>query len=621
VVLDSSVPHLDREFDYLIPEELSEKIKIGSRVQVTFGRQKLFGWVVEISCFSEFTQKIAPIIKVVGAIENFDFLTLRLAKLTAAKYAGNTSDVLRFCSPPRHAATEKSYKRHVQLEYLNHEVDLNEISSGQALLNRVGLNTKAAVLLKSHDSWMRVACELIKSAINSKKNALIVVPENYLIVELANYLNQELKQVEITKFSADQEAAHRYENYLNILFQNTQIVIGTRNAIFTPLANNGLIVIYQEHSDLLTSPQAPYWSAGQVAQDRANLENSCLVYLGFSISSHLYFQAKHDEIKIINNLTDNYNSDKIEFDMNQTKIENSQFSSSAWQALNRSNEGPVLLIVHRRGEAGVLRCRQCFAIASCPECGGVLRILSRQTGPECSRCARICTDYKCSNCKNSTLKDSQAGQSAILQEIGRKFSKVKVISSNGEKRIFKIDETPAIVVSTPQAIPQAHGGYKSIIILHAESFFTRPILNINEEIFHQWMYFCSLLEDSNESRLIVNGELDPSFVSFFSTQKVIEFIENEIAARKPMNLPPHRFTIVVSGTRKEVEIFKENFAEDKAIDLMGPVSVYSKVDRYQIAILHNAPEVYLPKSRNLLKVLSTKGKSSLQIQVDPIDFI
>ena len=38
VIVDISLEALDRVFQYLIPEEIQEKITVGSQVQVPFGR-------------------------------------------------------------------------------------------------------------------------------------------------------------------------------------------------------------------------------------------------------------------------------------------------------------------------------------------------------------------------------------------------------------------------------------------------------------------------------------------------------------------------------------------------------------------------------------------------------
>ena len=40
VIINSNAKDLDRTFDYKVPEEMKDKIKIGNRVLVPFGRRK-----------------------------------------------------------------------------------------------------------------------------------------------------------------------------------------------------------------------------------------------------------------------------------------------------------------------------------------------------------------------------------------------------------------------------------------------------------------------------------------------------------------------------------------------------------------------------------------------------
>ena len=53
VLVELSSKNIDREFDYLVPKELENDIKVGIRVSVPFGRQELDGFVLNIKNKSE----------------------------------------------------------------------------------------------------------------------------------------------------------------------------------------------------------------------------------------------------------------------------------------------------------------------------------------------------------------------------------------------------------------------------------------------------------------------------------------------------------------------------------------------------------------------------------------
>ena len=48
VLVEIKAKNIDKTFSYLIPNELKEKIKVGIRVLVPFGKQKLEGFVLNI---------------------------------------------------------------------------------------------------------------------------------------------------------------------------------------------------------------------------------------------------------------------------------------------------------------------------------------------------------------------------------------------------------------------------------------------------------------------------------------------------------------------------------------------------------------------------------------------
>jgi primosomal protein N' (replication factor Y) (superfamily II helicase) len=622
VILDSSVPHLDREFDYLIPSELASKVRIGSRVLVPFGRRQILGWVVEKSASSKFNSKISMIKKVVGSSDNFDFNTLRLAKTTAEYFGGNLSDVLRFCAPPRHATIEKSFQSKRKLNYPKFSAQLDEFSAGPALLKRLGVFTKAQLLLDIEADWISTASQLIKTAISEEKNVLIIVPDNLFISQLLESFKTDFSSLFVTKLSADLPANQRFESYLEIINNQTQIVIGTRNAIFAPLKNMGLILVVNEYSDLHTSPQAPYFNVTKVAQFRAEIEQTCLVFLGNSLSIDNYVQIEKNDIKLLQSKSSQTSASKVIFDDGQSELDKSKFSSTIWQAINRCKSGPVLVQVPRRGTAGLLRCTKCYRIANCRNCDGLLRIIDENTGPECSRCARLNLDFKCTACSNPLYKVTQPGQSAILHELGKMFSNSKIISSTGVKRVLSVSNEPSIVVATPQAAPLVEdGGYQSIVILNAQAQFTRPSLNLYQEVFHQWMDLLALLDKSTESQMVVSGEIEPKFAIYLAKNDVLGFIDHEMKMRKELRLPPHRDAVVLKGAKKEVEFFKNEFINQSEVEIFGPVAHYQSDDVYQIALLTNDLVSLVSKVRNLVKTTSAKRKSGIQVQVNPFDFI
>ena len=99
IIINSNVRNLNKTFDYKIPQELLEKIKIGSRVLVPFGNSKTLeeGFVIGIKMDSLF--KVKEIVQVEDE-HYIDEKRITLAKWIARRYFCNISDAIKLFLPP-----------------------------------------------------------------------------------------------------------------------------------------------------------------------------------------------------------------------------------------------------------------------------------------------------------------------------------------------------------------------------------------------------------------------------------------------------------------------------------------------------------------------------------------
>ncbi len=107
VLIESSLPHLDRPFDYSVPAEMADTAQAGVRVKVKFSGQELSGYILERTAESDAGHELVPLHKVVSPVAVLTPGLKELANRVAARYAGTVSDVLRVAIPPRVAKVEK----------------------------------------------------------------------------------------------------------------------------------------------------------------------------------------------------------------------------------------------------------------------------------------------------------------------------------------------------------------------------------------------------------------------------------------------------------------------------------------------------------------------------------
>ena len=106
VAVEVSLPHLDRPFDYLVPEQLATSVVAGSRVRVRFAGQLVDGFVLERVAETEHVGRLAFVERSVSPEVVLTPEVARLARATADHWAGTLADVLRLAVPPRHAQAE-----------------------------------------------------------------------------------------------------------------------------------------------------------------------------------------------------------------------------------------------------------------------------------------------------------------------------------------------------------------------------------------------------------------------------------------------------------------------------------------------------------------------------------
>ena len=102
-----SVPHLDREFDYLVSAEQSDDAQPGVRVRVRFHGRLVDGFVLERRNDTDHTGRLGWLDRVVSPEPVLTPEIRRLVDAVAARYAGTRPDVLRLAVPARHARVER----------------------------------------------------------------------------------------------------------------------------------------------------------------------------------------------------------------------------------------------------------------------------------------------------------------------------------------------------------------------------------------------------------------------------------------------------------------------------------------------------------------------------------
>jgi primosomal protein N' (replication factor Y) len=610
VVLDNPLPHLDRLFDYEIPEELDQVCVPGVKVKVKFSNRNMEAWVVEKVGLSSHHKKLSEINKV---ISNYPVLLpeiLTLAQIVADRFMGNLTDVLRFAIPPRQAKIEKAFNFE-PVKRIGSET--KEVATKSSLTIPPCVDKDVAII------------ESIKKIADQGKQSLVLFPNIYLVEEFKHSLIRKYPDFKVQVLSAEQEPSDRYNSFLQILNNNANVVIGTRNAIFAPLQNMGLIAIWDDADENYFSQQSPYWNAREVAILRARLNACNFISFGNSESIAINQLIKDKVISrqsFKNNASkdfwpqvltlDNSSSDPFE----RTK----RIPNKAWELIKEGlKTGNVLVQVPRLGYSSNLQCSSCRESARCNGCSGPLLTKQKNSAPECKWCGKVASSWRCRYCNAKEFRISVVGQTKTVEELGKSFPGVNILTSGGATILRNVEESNSIIVATPGAEPRTPSGYSAAILLDAYLLLGVPSLAASEEAIRKWLHLFSLLKpESAGGKVFITSESTNRVVQALIKHDPNWLINNEQELRAETKLHPSVTTISLKGDLKEINKILQIFNSDASISVMGP-RIFEKEELAQIVIGTKKPDDVISKVRSEIIKFSVARTKPVRAHVNAYD--
>ena len=453
MLIETSLPHLDRIFDYLVPETLDAEAVPGARVKARFGGQEMSGFITRRTSDAPEGVKLAPLAKVVSAQPVLTDELLQLATAVAERYAGNVSDVLRAAIPARVAKVDKEFAAR---ECGAHAPDTSrslptaaespEPSTGAAeayagyegagdFLAQLAAGAAPRAVLASHKSygrasWAAQVAHAVASVRQSGRGAVVVVPDAKDLASLEAELQQVLGADQYVRLTAEDGPTPRYRNYLRLLHGEVSVAVGTRSAAYAPVRDLGLVALWDDGDDLLLEQRSPYQHAREVLLLRTAQSGCAALFAGVSRSGEAerlvesgWASALTPSRPFLRKATPRILNTADSFQQERDPmLRHARLPHAAWRAAQEGLErGPVLVQVARTGFSPALSCQDCRTPARCTDCNGPLAQSGRTATPACRWCGRLATNYACPECGSHRLRASVAGALRTAEELGRAF--------------------------------------------------------------------------------------------------------------------------------------------------------------------------------------------------------
>lgn len=648
ICVDVPLPHLDRPFDYLVPAELDDGVQPGTRVRVRFAGQLVGGWVLDRAAVSDHDGKLAFIDRLTSPELVLTSEVARLARAVADRYAGHLADVLRLAVPPRHARVEQETSDPAPVAASSPDAADQARSAGSAdpqgwsaypagpaFLQAVaaGRAARAVWAPLPGEDWAARYAEVIAAAADADRGAVVVLPDGRDVDRLDAALHRRLGAGRHVVLTAALGPARRYRAFLAASRGRVRVVIGTRAAMFAPVARLGLLAIWDDGDDVHAEPRAPYPHAREVLLTRAQLAEAAVLLGGFARSGEAQQLIETGWAREIigSRATIRHRAPLVTPAGDDPQLARDAGAATARlpslafaNARTALQAGtPVLVQVPRRGYLPSVSCADCRTPARCPHCAGPLALPSAGATPACRWCGRPAAGYACPHCHGRRLRAAVTGARRTAEELGRAFPDTPVRTSGRDEVLVQVPGEPALVVATPGAEPTAVGGYGAVLLLDTWALLTRADLRAGEETLRRWMAAAALARPAGQGGRVVvvaDGGLAP--VQALLRWDPGWYAARELADRRELGFPPAARMASVTGSAEAVSELLAALRMPDGAELLGPVPAADGQERMLIRVRRSqAAEL----ARQLREAAGTRtarrAAQPVRIQIDPLDLL
>ena len=595
VLIESSLPHLDRPFDYSVPASLDDAAQPGVRVKVKFNGQELSGFILDRLAESDAGHTLVPLHKVVSPVQVLTPELAELAGRVAARYAGTLSDVLRVAIPPRVAKLEKELAAEGTLSAgaakAARAPQRGERGAGRRPRSATAGPGPATSTVRRSSSILGPASRRVRSSARSRASAPPAGPRSlpkpwrpsapraaapwwwFRITATWTAWRRPWPPCCPGRTLPGSPPTTARRPATAATFASSPALPGLPSAPARqrtpPCTTWAWWCAGTTATTSISSSGRPYAHTREVLLLRAEQEGAACLLAAHTRSTELQrlvdagwaraVEADRPEVRRtvprVLNTADSFEQERDPL----ARI--ARLPGAAWRAAKEGLErGPVLVQVARSGYAPSLVCDSCREPARCTACSGPLAVAGAAGSsavPQCRWCSAPAPAWRCSHCTSPRLRRSATGVLRTAEELGRAFPGKPVITSSGDHVKATVPDTKALVVATVGAEPVAAGGYAAALLLDGDSLLRRENLRAGEDAVRRWFNAAALVKPARDGGLVVITADDTAGVGALLRWDAGGYARRELSLRQELHLPPAVRIASVTGGRTAVGHFTE----------------------------------------------------------------
>ena len=495
-----------------------------------------------------------------------------------------------------------------------------------------------------------VYLRLVERVLARGERALVLVPEIGLTPQLVGRFAARFAVPMATLHSALTGTA-RLAAWRDALSGRARIVLGTRSAVFAPLAGLGLVVVDEEHDASFKQHEGGFrYSARDVAVMRAQRAGVPIV-LGSATPSleslHNTQQGRYARLVLPRRTGAALPPRLALVDLRAEALRHG-LSTFVVEAIRRhlDERGQVLVFLNRRGYAPTLACTACGWIAGCGSCDARLTVYARAARLKCHHCgADAALPARCPQCGYEVRAVGQ-GTERVEETLTALFPEGQLARLDRDA-VRRDEELTAVLARVASGEARILVGTQMVTKGHDFPDVTLAVvLNADHGLFSTDFRAAERLAQTivqvagragRGARpgqvLIQTGYPEHPLLTSLLARGYEGFAETALAERRDAGWPPHgRLAALRASARSLQDAIqflgdaRRVMATPRAIRLLGPAPAVMarRADRYHAQLLvestervalHRFLDAWLPKAENLPSARRVRWA----LDVDPLE--
>lgn len=280
---------------------------------------------------------------------------------------------------------------------------------------------------------------LIARTIALGKTAMLLLPEIGLTPQTVQRFAARFGS-RIAVVHSGLSLGERKRSYERAANGEADLVIGTRSAVFTPLANLGLIIMDEEGERSYKSDAAPRYDTIQVAKQRCRYHGAVLLPASATPTLESYYFARKGVYRLLE-MKHRYADaplpevETVDMSLEREAGNDSEFSRRLTESVqeNLSRGEQSILLLNRRGYHTIISCCTCNQPVYCSNCSVPMTFHKPDGNLHCHYCGAVARMPKvCPVCGGEHLRRMGFGTQRLEDELAARFPQARLLRMDAD---------------------------------------------------------------------------------------------------------------------------------------------------------------------------------------------